>query len=170
MDIRGKIHYTDEACCFATRDDVTLSMWRGQPTIDRLQHQKKVLEDAVKKYDRLLSLTAFRTATVDLGAFRGDELRPHFDALAKLVDGHLFAHTLVVEGTGFVASLIRSSVTSLGFVLRSRVKTKSHEDVMSAGLWLVGTREGGAKPGEPEGVSSVLTEMNLRLDARAPRK
>ena len=133
MDIRGKIHFVDEACCFASRDDVMFALWRGQPTAERLQHQRKCLEDAIKKYDRFWSLTAFRPENTSFSAFRAEDIRPQFDALAKLVDGHLHAHALVVEGGGFAAALIRSSATSLGFLFRSRVKTKSYEDVYTAG-------------------------------------
>jgi hypothetical protein len=167
MDIRGKIHYIDEACCFASRDDVTLSIWRGKPTPERLKHQRKVLEDSIKRYDRIWSLTAFRPSGADFSSFRADETRPHFDALAKLVDGHLYAHCLVVDGTGFVAAVIRSSATSLGFLFRNRVKTKTFEEPYAAAKWLVSTRETGPKPGESEAVEAVVREMNLRLDAHA---
>jgi len=167
IDTRSKIHHVDERCCFGARDDVTLSIWRGAPTMDRIMAQRSVLERCLARYDQVYSLTAFRSVDMSMGQFSDDRLRAEFDKLGKMMDGALVAHALVIIGSGFIAATLRSAAVSLGMVIRSRVVMKSFDDIYAGGRWLVSQRKGGARPQEAEGVEALLRSMNVQLDALA---
>ncbi len=168
MDARSKIHHVDDRCCFASRDDVTLSIWRGSPTMERVTAQRSVLERTLRLYDRVYSLTAFRAADMSMGQFTDEKMRMEFDKLVKLMDGPLAAHALVVVGTGFIAATLRSATVSLGMMMRNRIPNKAFDDVFTAGKWLVAQRLDGARPGEDSAVDALLHAMSSQLDARAP--
>lgn len=159
MDARCRIHHIDDRCCFAQRDDVTLSFWSGPPTADRIDTQRAVLERVIRLHGRLLSMTSFRIADLDMKVMRDGTIQPKFEALAKLVDGPLIAHALVVEGTGFAAAILRSSATSLAFLLRSKASTKVFETAQPAARWLATRRVGG----EVEGEGAVLESFSSSI-------
>ncbi|MFO0563543.1 MAG: hypothetical protein U0269_36300 [Polyangiales bacterium] len=167
VDTRSKIHHVDDRCCFGSRDDVTLSIWRGAPTMDRIMAQRSVLERCLARYDQVYSLTAFRSVDMSMGQFSDERLRAEFDKLGKMMDGPLVAHALVIIGTGFIAATLRSATVSLGMVIRSRVVTKSFDDIYAGGKWLVTQRKGEARPQEAEGIEALLRSMTAQLDERA---
>lgn len=166
-DPRSKIHHVDERCCFASRDDVTLSIWRAAPTMDRIVAQRSVLERCLSRHDQVYSLTAFRAVDMNMGQFKDEHLRGEFDKLGKMMDGPLVAHALVIIGTGFVAATLRSATTSLGMIMRSRVTTKSFDDLHAGGKWLVTQRKGEPRAQEAESIDALLRSMTTQLDERA---
>lgn len=166
MDARSKIHHVDDRCCFASRDDVTLSIWRGAPTIDRIMAQRSVLERTLRLYDKVYSMTAFRASDMSMGQFTDEKLRAEFDRLGKLMDGPLAAHALVVIGTGFIAATLRSATVSLGMLMRNRVPNKSFEDLHAAGKWLVAQRAEGPRGGEEAAVDGLLRTMQTQLESK----
>jgi hypothetical protein len=167
MDARSKIHHVDDRCCFASRDDVTLSIWRGAPTMERIIAQRSVLERTLRLYDKVYSLTAFRAADMSMSQFTDDKLRLEFDKLGKMMDGPLAAHALVVIGTGFISATLRSATVSLGMLMRNRIPNKSFEDVFTAGKWLVAQRADGPRPAEDTSIDALLRAMSAQLDAKA---
>jgi hypothetical protein len=167
IDVRSKIHHVDECCCFATRDDVTLSVWRGPASFERIQAQKNVLERILRLHDRVYSLTSFRAEDIGMKQFTDDKLRVEFDKLGKLMDGPLAAHAMVIGGTGFVAATIRSAATSMGLLMRNRVSHKIFDDLIVAGRWLPTQRAEGPRPAEQDAVEALLRTMNAQIDARA---
>jgi hypothetical protein len=167
MDARCKIHHVDERCCFATRDDVTVSVWRGIPTMDRIVAQRSVLERTLRLYDKVYSLTAIRASDMSMGQFSDDKMRVEFEKLSKLMDGSLVAHALVILGTGFIAATLRSVTVSLGMIMRSRVAGKSFDDVFAGSKWLVTQREGGPRAGEHDALDGLLRTVNAQLDSYA---
>lgn len=165
MDARCRIHHIDERCCFAQRDDVTLSFWSGPPTAELIDTQRSVLERAIRQHKQILSMTSFRIADFDMKLMRDGTIQSRFEALAKLVDGPLVAHALVVEGTGFSAAILRSSATSLAFVLRSKVSTKAFDTPQSAARWLASRRPSGEVDGEGATLESFVTVILERMRA-----
>jgi hypothetical protein len=167
MDARSKIHHIDEACCFAARDDVTLSIWRAEASPSRVIAQRAVLERTLRLYDRVYSLTAFRAADMSMGQFTDAKLRVEFEKLGKMMDGPLAAHALVIIGTGFIAATVRSASVSMAMVMKQRVNNKVFDDLYTAARWLPTARPEGAKPGEVDAVEALARAMSAELDVRA---
>ncbi len=167
MDSRCRIHYIDSRCCFAQRDDVTLSFWQAAPTPELVDTQRSVLERVIRLHGKMLSMTSFRIADFDTKLMRDSTIQPKFEALTKLVDGPLIAHALVVEGTGFGAALLRSSATSLAFLMRSKVSTKAFDTPQPAARWLAARRPGGEVIGEGAVLESFASHIVERMHAAA---
>jgi hypothetical protein len=169
LDAHSKIHYVDDRCCFGSREDVTLSIWRGAPTMDRIAAQRSVLERCIARYKPVYSLTAFRAVDMTTAQLTDDRIRKEFEKLGKMMDGVLYAHALVIIGTGFIAATLRSAAVSLGMLMRSRVVIKSFDNIDVAGKWLVSQRQGGTRPHEAEAVATLLRAMTAQLDEHALR-
>jgi hypothetical protein len=106
--------------------------------------------------------TSFRVSEFDPKSMRDNTLQAKIESLTKLIDGALLAHGIVVEGTGFGAALLRSSVTSLAFLLRSKVSSKAFDSVPPAAQWLATKR---ARP-EHEAEAAALTAFAAEITAR----
>lgn len=166
------IHYTDAICSFASVDDVTLSLWRGPATKERVFAQRSVLESVTRRHSKIYSLTGFRTVDMGFKMMPNDEVRPEFERLVQIVDGKLVAHAFIIEGDGFMASLVRSSATSLATMFRKgRTINRTFSEPYAGGEWLATAREGGAMLGQGAMLVSTLRVMNARLDENnAPAK
>lgn len=169
MDTRSKIYHLDDCCCFGARDDITLSLWRGLATIDRVMAQRDVLERTLRQHPRVYSLTAFRIEDMSMSNVLEPSVRAEFEKLAKMMDGPLAAHALVISGSGFIAATVRSAATSLGLLMRNRVTHKVFDHFVDGARWLPTQRSGGAKPGEIDAVESLARSMELQLVARSSK-
>lgn len=163
MDERCRIHHLERRCCFAQRDDVSLSFWQAPPTLELAEMQRVVLERVIAEHGRLMALTLFRFVHSQPSALRDAVLRWKFEDIARLVDGSLTAHALVIEVPGFASMFVHASATALGALMRSKVRTKVFSEPQSAARWLAEQREGGARPGEVEALSSLVAHIVERL-------
>lgn len=112
-------------------------------------------------------MTSFRIADLDMKLMRDGTIQPKFEALAKLVDGPLVAHALVVEGSGFAAAILRSSATSLAFLLRSKASTKVFDTAQPAARWIATKRPNGEVEGEGAVLESFSNTILERMRANA---
>ncbi|MDP3277482.1 MAG: hypothetical protein Q8Q09_20010 [Deltaproteobacteria bacterium] len=165
MESQSTIAHIDEACAFGARENVTFSLWHGIPTVARVKAQRALFDRLLRTHDKLYSLTLFRLEAFSFKAMADSLVRPEFDAIARMLDGKLAAHTLVVEGDGFAAATVRSAATSVGFVFRSRVVSKSFNELGPAVQWLLSTRENKPTAIELREYEKFTQSMQLLLTA-----
>lgn len=175
MDNRSRIHYVDEHCCFSSRDDVLLVLWRGPANTARIATQTAVIDDLCRRHSQLLALTLVQANDPGLiKQFSDEQIREKYNQVAKKLDGVLHAHAFVLQGSGFVASLVRSASVTLSFFFRSKVINKIFDDLYLAGRWLPTQRPDGAKQGEPDAIEALLRaavgQMDLRAAATVPAR
>lgn len=125
--------------------------------------QRVVLERVIEEHGRLMAMTSFRFVHSQPSAVRDAVLRWKFEDIARLVDGPLCAHALVIQVPGFASMFVHATATALGALMRSKVRTKVFSEPLSAVRWLAEQRSGGARPGEAEALSSLVAHIGERL-------
>lgn len=157
------IHHVDEHCCFAQRGDVSLSIWRRAPTPDRVEAQRRALQAMLEEHPKILAITAFRHADMDMRRVIDRGTQREFEALAQLVDQRLVAHALIVEGRSFAATFVRATVAALGFMMRSQGAARVFERSTDAIEWLVRHREQPGEPREDEALVALWGELERSI-------
>jgi hypothetical protein len=99
---------------FWALQNVTIFVWRDQPTRDALLRLQQAAEPRAKQYPEGVSDVHVVVGRITLP---DDSTRQALIRISKLAAPHLAAVAVVVEGTGFWASALRSLITSIRVVL-----------------------------------------------------
>lgn len=150
MDSAPQMLGTDNSVALAHIGPVCAAIWRNDVTPESFAKQRAALADAVQKFP---GKAAFLCVIEPTSKPPSDELRK---ASVAMLDEHgdkLKRVALVIEGTGFRASLVRTVLSGLALTFSRRANMSYFADVTHGGLWMAG----------PIGIPSV-TQLVLAVE------
>lgn len=139
-----------------------VNVFWGDVRLETLLSISGVCEHVVRQHGSLSSIVVVRG---EYGIDMSPELRRAGANLTSKFDKHQIAQALVFEDEGFRASMVRSTITAVNLLARSRARQRVFKDPREAALWIC------AHPQQPEVIRAAggaLAAELQRLLAELP--
>jgi len=114
------------------------SLWVAAFDLERLKRlRRSFAQQSARHPNEILSLMVLQTSAFDIRIFSDTKIRDELTAFSQETEGKIRASATVIEGTGFVASAVRSAGWGIRLAMRSKLQLQFFDNSPSAIRWLV---------------------------------
>ncbi|HEY6556725.1 MAG TPA: hypothetical protein VI072_05610 [Polyangiaceae bacterium] len=140
-------------------NNVMIVSWHESINLAAIKHLSKISDDLLAIYP---SVSAIHLAASDIG-LPSSEVRPALREMMARYAPHTACLAVVLEGSGFWASTVRSLITGMRMVAPRAFAMRMHENIAEVCEWL--PREHQRRTGvslDPEGLRLALEQTKKR--------